>query len=192
MPELTANLFRDFFGGCWNGRITKNGEFQREIVFNWPELSGKFSSLGTEPGMIAPPNSGVQDNTRQVAIAGWRSDTRSWYAHWHNEFGGYGELQWTSHDIVDDVSILYGSLHECKQEGDDPTEHIALCEIYNNDNFRYTIRSFRKGVLEIEARRIRTGKELNAMLEKQADTALSFAEVSKMLQGEKSISQNLK
>jgi hypothetical protein len=71
-------------------------------------------------------------------------------------------------------------LHECKQEGDDPTEHITLCEIYNNDNFKYTIRSFRKGVLEIEARRIRTGKELNMLLEKQTKTALSFVELCKI------------
>ncbi len=180
MAELTAKLFRDYFGGSWIGRITKNGEFQREIIFNWPELSGKFSSLGVEAGRIVPPGLGIQDNTRQVAIAGWRSDSKSWYAHWHNEFGGYGELQWTSHDIVDDVSILYGSLHECKQEGDDPTEHITLCEMYNNDNFRYTLRSFRKGVLEIEARRIRTGKELNALLEKQAESAADFVELCKI------------
>jgi hypothetical protein len=180
MAELTAKLFRDYFGGSWVGRITRNGEFQREVVFNWPELSSKFSSLGTEPGLIVPPNIGVQDDTRQVAIAGWRSDIRNWYAHWYNEFGGYGELQWTSHDIVDDVSIIYGSLHECKQEGDDPTSHIALCEMVNHNTFKYTIRSFRKGILEIDARRIRTGKELNALLEKQAKTAVSFVELCKI------------
>jgi hypothetical protein len=180
MPALTAKLFRDYFGGSWIGRITKNGEFQREIVFNWPELSGKFSSLGTEPGRISPPTFGILDNTRQVAIAGWRSDSKSWHAHWHNEFGGYGELRWTSHDIVDDLSILYGSLHECKQENDDATDHIAMCELFDHNNFKYTTKSFRKGVLEIEAKRIRTGVELNTLLENQAKTALSFVELCKM------------
>ena len=78
MAELTANLFRDFFGGSWCGKVSRNGEFQREIVFNWPELGGKYSSLGTEPGFIVPPGGGVLDDTRQVAIAGWRNDIRRW------------------------------------------------------------------------------------------------------------------
>jgi hypothetical protein len=63
---------------------------------------------------------------------------------------------------------------------DDLTNHIASCEMFDHDNFTYTIRSFRKGVLQIEARQIRTGKELNALLEKQANTAVSFVEISKM------------
>lgn len=180
MPELNAELFRNYFGGSWHARITKNGEFQREIVFNWPELKGKFSSLGVGPGMIVPPDLGIQDNTRQVAIAGWRSDIRCWQARWYNEFGGFGELQWTSQEVINGITLIFGSLHECKQEGDDPTNHIALCEMFDHDNFRYTIQSFRKGVLEIEARRIRNGEELNAILEKQAVSAVSFADASKI------------
>jgi hypothetical protein len=180
MAELTAKLFRDYFGGSWSGRITKNGEFQREVIFNWPKAFGMFSSIGTEAGMIVPPGLGVQDNTRQVAISGWRSDTRRWYSYWHNEFGGYGELQWISQEEVNGVTVLHGSLHECKQESDDPTDHIALCEMYDHNNFKYTIRSFRKGILEIVAKRIRTAKELNALLEKQALTAISFAELTEL------------
>lgn len=42
MTELTANLFRDLFDGCWSGKITKNGEFQREIIFNWPKAFGQY------------------------------------------------------------------------------------------------------------------------------------------------------
>lgn len=178
MAELTAKLFREYFGGSWIGRITKNGEFQREVVFNWPELRGKFSSLGVEAEKMAPPGLGIQDNTRQIAIAGWRSDIRRWSAQWYNEFGGYGELQWSSKDVVNGVTVLYGSLHECKQESDDPTDHIAMCELFDQDNFRYTNRSFRKGILEIVARRIRTGNELNVLLEEQAKTAISFSEIS--------------
>jgi hypothetical protein len=180
MGEVTAKLFRDYFGGSWSGKISKNGEYQREVSFNWPEAFGKFSALGTEEGMIVPPNNGVQDNTRQIAIAGWHGDTKTWCTLWHNEFGGYGELKWTSQHVVDGVTMLYGSLHECKQESDDPTEHIVQIEIYDQDNFKYTIQSFRKGLVEILARRIRTGKELTTLMEEQADTAVSFVEISKI------------
>jgi hypothetical protein len=167
MAELTAKLFRDYFGGSWSGRITKNGEFQREIIFNWPAAFGKFSSFGTEPGMIVPPGLNVQDNTRQLAISGWRGDTRRWHSYWHNEFGGYGELQWISQEEVNGIIMLHGSLHECKQEGDDPTDHIVMCEMYDHDNFKYTIRSFRKGVTEIVAKRIYTANELQELLKKR-------------------------
>jgi len=37
MAELAAKLFRDYFGGGWVGKVKKNGKFQREVVFNWPE-----------------------------------------------------------------------------------------------------------------------------------------------------------
>jgi len=177
VAELTAKIFRDIFGGSWLGRISKDGEFQREVVFNWPELGGKYSSLGTESGLMVPHGGGVLDNTKQVAIAGWRSDIRRWCHEWYNEFGGYGELQWSSKEVIDNVTILYGFGHECKQECDDPTDHIAMCELYDNDNFKLTIRSFRKGLLEIVARRIRTGKELDALLKKQTKGVISFTEL---------------
>lgn len=176
MPELTANLFRGYFGGSWIGRITKNGEFQREVVFNWPELSGKYSSLGTETGCIVPPFAGGFDDTRQISIAGWRSDIRRWCHFWHNEFGGYGEVQWTSQQEINGITVLYGFGHECKQETDDATDHIVQCEMFDQDNFKYSIQSFRKGLVEISAKRIRTGKELNALLGKQAKTVPGFME----------------
>jgi hypothetical protein len=55
-----------------------------------------------------------------------------------------------------------------------------MCEILDNDSFRYTLQSFRKGILEIAARRIRTAKELNALLEKQAKTAIGFSELLRL------------
>ena len=180
MAELTAELFRDYFGGSWSGKISRNGEYQREVVFNWPELSGKFSSIGTEAGLMVPPGTGVLDNTRQVSISGWRHDIRRWGNLWHNEFGGYGEIQWTSQEVINEVTVIYGFCHECKQESDDPTDHIVMCEILDQDNFKYTIRSFRKGILEIAARRIRTARELNSMLEKQAGSAISFPELLRL------------
>ena len=180
MAELTAKLFRDYFGGSWSAKVTRNGEFQREVVFNWPELSSNNSCLGTEPGLIVPQGLGVLDDTRQVSVSGWRHDIRRWSHVWHNEFGGYGEIQWTSQETVNGINVLYGFCHECKQESDDPTDHIVICEILDNDNFRYTLQSFRKGILEIAASRIRTAKELNALLEKQAETAISFSELHRL------------
>ena len=147
------------------------------MVFNWPELSGSQSSLGTESGLIVPAGAGVLDDTRQVSISGWRQDVRRWSQVWHNEFGGYGEIQWTSQDLVNDITVLYGFCHECKQECDDPTDHIIMCELFDYDSFRYTLQSFRKGILEIVARRIRTAEELNELLQKQADSAKSFSEM---------------
>ncbi len=167
MAALSAKLFRDYFGGSWLGKITKNGEFNREIVFNWPVAFGEFSSLGTESGLLVPPNSGALDDTKQIAIAGWRADVRRWCHVWHNEFGGYGEVQWTSQEEVEGITVLYGFGHECKQETDDPTDHIVMCEMFDQNNFKYTIRSFRKGVTEIVAKRIRTAQELSALLEKK-------------------------
>lgn len=178
MAELTAKLFRDYFGGSWLGKIIKNGDFQREITFNWPSPYGKYASLGTEAGLIAPPDGGVLDNTRQIIIAGWRSDVHRWCYTWHNEFGGYGELQWSSQEVVNGVTVLYGIAHECKQETDDPTDHIVMCEMFDQDNFKYTVRSFRKGLVEIVARRIRTGKELDAIMEAQVKGIKSIASLT--------------
>lgn len=178
MATQTAKLFRNYFSGCWSGRIFKNGDFQREIIFNWPETNGNFSFLGTGEGLIVPPGSGMLDNTKQVSIAGWRNDTKRWCCKWFNEFGGYGELQWTSQDVINGITVIYGSLHECKQEVDDPTEHVVMCELIDQDNFKYTISSFRKGVTKIVARRLRTAEELNELLEKQTCTLINIKELN--------------
>jgi hypothetical protein len=180
LAELTAAIFRDYFPGSWTAKTIKNGEFQREIVFNWPEAFGKFSALGTEEGMIVPPDRGALDNTKQVVIAGWHSDIRRWIQVWHNEFGGYGEIHWTSHEVKDGMTVLYGHCHESKQETDDRTDHIIMCEMFDQDNFKYTMRSFRKGLTEIVAKRIRTGKELKALLDKQVHKTMSFYELIKL------------
>jgi hypothetical protein len=177
MAVMTPNIFRDVFSGSWSGRISRDKEFQREVIFNWPEMSGKFSSIGTEPGSVVPEGGGILDNTRQVAISGWRSDIRRWGHVWYNEFGGYGDLQWTSSEVIDNVTNLYGICHECKQENSDPVDSIALCELYDKDNFRLTLMSFRRGLLEIVARRIRTGEELNKLLKNQSEGVLGISEL---------------
>ncbi len=174
MASLTAALFRDYFSGSWSCKVSRNGEFQREIMFNWPAAFGKYSSIGTEAGLIVPTDGGVIDNTAQIMMAGWQSDVRRWCYSWYNEFGGHGELQWTSQEVVDGITVLYGFAHECKQETDDPTDHIVQCEMYDQDNFKYTIRSFRKGLVEIVARRIRSGTALNTLMEQQAKKVSVF------------------
>ena len=178
MAGLTAKLFRDYFGGKWSGKVIRNGEFQREIIFNWPLTMGRFSSLGAESGKVVPPSQGVLDDTRQIAIAGWRNDIHRWCYTWYNEFGGNGELQWTSQEEIDGITVLYGFIHESKQECDDPTQHIIKCELYNEDEFKYTIRSFKKGILEIVARRICSAEKLRAIMDKQASTINKFEELN--------------
>ena len=164
MAKLTKKLFRNYFGGSWQGRIVKNGEFQREIIFNWPIAFEKYTAIGTEEGLCAPPGNGFHDNTNKVCIAGWQKHSRTWRITWFNEFGGYGETQWTSQENVNGVTVLFGFCKECKQESDDLTHHIVLCEMTDQDNFKYRINSFKKGLVEIEASRIRTAEELKSLM----------------------------
>lgn len=165
MAELTANLIRNYFGGSWLAKISRNGEYLREIEFNWPQAFGPHISFGTEEGLRVPSGGGFHDNTMKVIVSGWRRDVRRWCISWYNEFGGYGEMQWTTHEMVNGVNFLYGFGHECKQESDDLTNHIISCEMTDQDNFKYTLRSFKKGTIEIQAKRIRTGKELKMTME---------------------------
>ena len=48
-------------------------------------------------------------------------------------------------DVGNGVTVLYGFGHECKQESDDPTDHIVMCEMYDPDRFKYTARKFPEG-----------------------------------------------
>ena len=164
MAVLTGELFRNYFGGSWLGKITKNGEFQREIVFNWPNAFEMFSAIGTEEGLTTPPGIGFHDDTRKVSVAGWRQDIKRWCITWHNEFGGYGEAHWTTQETVNNITSIYGFCNECKQESDDLTNHIILCEMLDQDHFKYTINSFKKGLVEIKARRVRTAEELKNLM----------------------------
>jgi hypothetical protein len=47
------------------------------------------------------------------------------------------------------------------------------------DKFKYTLQSFRKGLLEIYSERIRTARELNELLENQTKTGIHFSNPSK-------------
>ena len=164
MAALNAQLFRDYFSGSWIGSLSKNGEFLRHVTFNWPSTSGNYSSIGAESGLIVPTNTGALSNTNQISIAGWRSDLKQWCAVWYNEFGGYGELKWTSKEIENGKTTIFGTVHECKQEGDDPTDHSAICELIDEKRFKYSIHSFRKGLLEISASKILTDEELKEQM----------------------------
>ena len=187
MAELNAKLFRDFFGGSWHATVyaTPIGETKerlaREVVFNWPSPYGEKSCLGSPAGWIAPPGGGVQDDTPQVGMAGWRCDIKRWCDPWFNVYGGYGELQWTSQAVVNGKTVVYGFVHECKKEGDDPCDHIAKCEIIGQDNFVYTITSFLKGTLRITGKRLRTAEELNKILSAAGEAAKNgFADIVKL------------
>jgi len=168
MAELDAKLFRNYFGGSWLGSIKRNGEYSRDIVFNWPEAFGQFSAIGTEENTIALPGGGFYDDTKKVVTSGWRKDVKRWIISWYNEFGGYGEMQWTSYEVVDNIKVIYGYGHECKQESDDPVDYIILCEMTDENNFKYILQSFRKGTIEIMAKRIRTSRELHKLVKDQA------------------------
>ena len=95
---------------------------------------------------------------------------------WFNEFGGYGETQWVSQEIINGVTVIYGYCNECKQESDDITNHIVLCEITDQDNFKYAINSFKKGLVEIEARRFRTAKKLKSLMQQEDNAIEMFTE----------------
>lgn len=168
MARLKAKLFREYFGGSWLGKIFKNGHYQREIVFNWPAPFGNYSCLGTIENQVVP-SGGAFDDTKQVSVAGWNSNNNRWVINWYNEFGGYGEVQWTSQDEVNGVKTIYGFGNECKQETSDITDHILKCEIFDQDNFKYTLKSFRKGLIEINCKRTRTSANLNDLMKKQID-----------------------
>jgi len=176
MAELKADLFRDYFGGSWLGKVFKNGHFQREIVFNWPAPFGKYSCLGTEAGLVVPYG-GAFDDTKQITIAGWRVNSGRWVISWYNEFGGYGEAQWTRQEIKNNITKIYGFCNECKQESDDLTNHIILCEMIDKDNFKYTINSFQKGLVEIKARRIRTAEELKLLMKDKNNKVEIFTDI---------------
>lgn len=177
MAELTSKLFRDYFGGSWIGKISKNGQYQRKVAFNWSKAFDKYSAIGIEEGCISPAGGGTFSNTHQVSISGWKNDIKRWCRTWHNEFGGYGELQWTSQELVDGKTILYGFVHECKQETDSPTDHIVKCELIDENNFKYTLSSFRKGITEVIFKRIRTSKELKKFTKDQAQDIKSFSDI---------------
>ena len=165
MAALTSELFRNYFGGSWLSKIFLNGQYLRDIEFNWPEaFGGKFTSIGTEAGFMVPRGAGFYDNTRKVEIAGWRQDLKRWSVIWYNEYGGYGEMNWTCQEFINGVQFLYGYGRECKQESDDPTDHILSCEMEDQDNFKCSLRSFKKGLIEIHAKRIRTSEELHVLI----------------------------
>ena len=77
MAELTANIFRDTFGGSWSGIITRNGELKRTGGFQLAGTQWKIFISGDRDRIDGPPGGGVLDDTRQVAISGWRPDIQT-------------------------------------------------------------------------------------------------------------------
>jgi hypothetical protein len=46
-----------------------------------------------------------------------------------------------------------------------------MCELNDQNNFKYTILSYRKGILEMVAKRNEIDQEMNAIAEEQPETA---------------------
>ncbi|MBK9528478.1 MAG: hypothetical protein IPO41_09215 [Acidobacteria bacterium] len=160
MAELNAKLIRDYFGGRWSCTTYKNGELVRENAVDIkgsPERPGGIGEIAF--GILALGFASVDEHD-QLAIAGWHSDINRWCDRCYNEAGGYSEHSWTSQGEINGVTVLYGTVHVCEKEGDDPADYIAMCELLDQDNFRYTIQSYQKGIVEIVANRVTTGEAL--------------------------------
>jgi len=154
VAELDAKLIRDYFGGRWTCTTYKNGELVRENaveIKGSPEKPGGIGEIAF--GMLALGFASVDEHD-QLAIAGWHSDINRWCDRCYNEAGGYSEHSWTSQGEINGVTVLYGTVHVCEKEGDDPADYIAMCELLDRDNFKYTIQSYKKGIVEIVANRV--------------------------------------
>ncbi len=173
MAAITAKLVRDYFKGSWSGKVFINGEFTNEIIFTWTEESEQYSVPNVKlDWKIMSDKLNIEEKDNRI-IAVWRSDKSSWVNMWYNESGGYNELQWTSQEKLNGNTVLYGYLREINTEGEFPTEHIAMCELLDQEKFKYTILSYRKGILEMNAKRPSTENEMIAFSEKQAEKANS-------------------
>jgi len=173
MAELTTKLVRDYFKGSWSGKVFINGEFTNEIIFTWTEESEQYSVPNVKlHWKIMSDKLNIEEKDNRI-ISVWRSDKHSWVNMWYNKSGGYSEQQWTSQEEVNGITVMYGSLRERATEGGLPTEHIAMCELIDQNNFKYTILSYRKGILEMIAKRTSTENEMISFSEKQAEKANS-------------------
>ena len=173
MAELTEKLIREYFKGSWSGKVFINGGFTHEIAFNWTEESIQYSvpNIKLEWRLVTDGINKSDKNNRIIAI--WRSDKCTWINIWNNESGGFSELRWTSQEEVNGITVLYGFLHERKTDKEIPTEHIAMCELQDKQNFKYTILSYRKGILEMVAKRTGISDEMNVQPEELAEKANS-------------------
>lgn len=154
MAKLNAKLLRGYFGGNWVCTTYKNGEFVRENAVNFKGNPEKPGELGSIAFQILQLGMDSINGSEQLAIAGWHGDIHTWCGRCYNEAGGYSELNWTSQGEINGATVLYGTVHVCEKEGDDPADYIAMCELLDEDNFRYTIQSYRKGIVEIVASRV--------------------------------------
>jgi hypothetical protein len=173
MAELTTKLVRDYFAGSWSCQVFINGELDHELEFKCTEESGKYFVPRVKLDWWLLSNKQEKEEKSNQVVVAWRSDKRSWVNMWYNESGGYNELRWTSQEEVNGVTVLYGSLCERITDGGLPTEHIAMCELIDQNNFKYTILSYRKGILEMIAKRTSTDNEMTALTEKQAEKTIS-------------------
>lgn len=158
MTALTAKFFVDYFSGTWKGKVFLNGVHKSEIILRYAENNELNASLALGAVIGVVHGEQIQEDNMLSGQGGWRSDTHSWCELWYDKSGAYNELQWTSLQELNGIKVLYGFVHECKEEGDEPAEYIAMCELTDTANFKFTSQSYRRGILEVEASRIGTSK----------------------------------
>lgn len=156
MPELRPKFISDYFNGIWAAKVFSNGQFERNIVIQWHvDIENKCKS-GYRASWKLKTDTDMVDGFKLEGISFWKNDIRRWSDLWFTEFGGYKELQWTSMKQMNGIDVLFGFIHECETEGKDPAEHIALCELYDANKFKFTSQSYSRGITEVIAKRLQT------------------------------------
>lgn len=167
MADITAKLVSDYFTGNWACEIFINGEHHNNLEFLCEEESGKSGVPHVKlTWWLLSDNHNLEAKDNQIIVV-WRSDLRCWVNMWYNESGGYNELQWTSQEEVNGNTVLYGYLLERLPEGGFPNEYIAMCELQDQNSFKYTILSYRKGILEMFAKRTGGHVVMNSMAKEE-------------------------
>ena len=153
MKALTAKFFVNYFRGSWKGKVFLNGVHQGEIILRYAENNEQNTSLALGAVIGVVHGEQIGEDNMLSGQGGWRSDMHRWCELWYDKSGAYNELQWTSLQEQNGIKVLYGFVHECKAEVDEPAEYIAMCELTDTANFKFTSQSYRRGLVEIVASR---------------------------------------
>lgn len=156
MPELRPKFISDYFNGIWTAKVFSNGLFERSIVIQWHVDLKNNCKSGYRASWKLGTDMDKADGFNLEGISFWKNDIRRWSDLWCTESGGYKELQWTSMKQMNGIDVLFGFIHECDMKDDDPAEHIALCELYDTNKFKFTSQSYSRGIMEVIAKRSQT------------------------------------
>ncbi|MGB3675173.1 MAG: hypothetical protein WA988_12090 [Candidatus Nanopelagicales bacterium] len=156
MPELRPKFITDYFNGIWTAKVFSNGQFERNIVIQWHAATENSCESGYRANWKVALDMAMADGLKLEGISFWKNDIRRWSDLCCTESGGYKELQWTSMKQMNGIDVLFGFIHECDMKDDDPAEHIALCELYDVNKFKFTSQSYKSGIMEVIAKRSQT------------------------------------